>query len=75
MYKLDDEVLFMTGNEIQFGIISQITITRSGAIYEIEYQNEENEIMQTELHDKYLYNNIDDLLDDLKNKFYNLKEI
>ena len=66
---LDDKVYFMVSDRIQDGVISQVTQTRTGYIFELEYYNEESEYCTTDMPSKYLFRSVDVLLQDLKDTY------
>ena len=72
--ELETEVVFLHREEIKEGIISEITESRSGIIYEIEYLNEDHEICSTDRNSKSLFLTVNELFQSLRNDFENKKE-
>jgi len=70
MYKLEDIVFFMIKNQIQQGIIMEITQTRSGYTFWVEYYDEEPERSEIKLDETKLFTNLYKLLENLEDEFY-----
>ena len=70
MHKLEDKVFFMIKNQIQQGVIMEITQTRSGYTFWVEYYDEESERSEIKLDETKVFSNLYKLLENLEDEFY-----
>lgn len=71
--ELETEVVFLYRNKIFNGIISEIRISRSDIIYELEYLDD-LEFFREWKTSKEVYANLNELFNSLRNDFENKKE-
>ncbi len=70
--KLEDKVFFMYANEIKQGEIIEITQSKNGYIYRIEFLNKLFNPLEViiQLDDKKIFTTIYKLLENLEDEFY-----
>lgn len=75
MHKLEDKVFFMYQNQIHQGVIIEISQSRYGFIYRIEFYSSISKIMDPPLQNiqldgKSIFTNLYKLLENLEDEFY-----
>lgn len=75
MHKLEDKVFFMYQNQIHQGVIIEISQSRYGFIYRIEFYSSISKIMDPPLQNiqldgKSIFTNLYKLLENLEDDFY-----
>lgn len=75
MHKLEDKVFFMYQNQIHQGVIIEISQSRYGFIYRVEFYSSISKIMDPPLQNiqldgKSIFTNLYKLLENLEDDFY-----
>lgn len=65
MYKLEDKVFFMYDNKIEQGVIIEISQSRYGFIYKVEFSNSVSKI-----DGKDIFTTLYKLLENIEDEFY-----